>query len=44
MENDNEEEENEKQEFKVLIMDIKDKEFEEFQNTINKELIKQMNY
>ena len=42
MENDNEEEENEKQEFKVLIMDIKDKEFEEFQNTINKELIIQL--
>ena len=39
MDNKNEDEKNSKQEFKVLIMDVKDEEFEEFQNTINKELI-----
>ena len=39
MNNEDEKEENSKQEFKLLIMDIKDSDFEEFQNTIKKELI-----
>ena len=39
MDNENEDEGNSKQEFKLLIMDVKDEEFEEFQNTISKELI-----
>ena len=39
MDNENEEEENSKKDFKLLIVDIKDEVFEEFQNTIKKELI-----
>ena len=39
MDNENEEEENSKKDFKLLIMDIKEENFEEFQNTIKKELI-----
>ena len=36
---ENEEEKSESEDFKVVIRDIKDEEFEAFQNTLNKELI-----
>ena len=39
MENESEEEKSESEDFKVVIRDIKDEEFESFQTTLNKRLI-----
>ena len=39
---ENEEDKSDSEDFKVVIRDIKDEEFEAFQNTINKELIKNL--
>ena len=36
---ENEEKKNDEQDFQVVIREIKDEEFEDFQNILNKELI-----